>query len=93
MLSAIKQATAEFKEKHQKGELANAGVNAGVKLSKTQEKIIALIAKNNNISQLEIAKKMQINQSTIYRNIEKLKQLKILERSGSDKSGNWIIKR
>ena len=66
--------------------------NAGVKLSKTQGKIIALIAKNYNISQLEIANKMKINQSTVYRNIEKLKQLKILERSGSDKSGNWIIK-
>ena len=29
MLSAIKQATAEFKEKYQKNELEDAGVNAG----------------------------------------------------------------
>ena len=96
MLSAIKQATAEFKGKHRKNELesagVNAGANAGVKLSRTQGKIIALIAKDNNISQLEIAKKMKIDQSTVYRNIKKLKQLKILERNGSDKSGNWIIK-
>ena len=38
MLSAIKQVTAEFKEKYQKNELENAGVSAGVKLSKVQEK-------------------------------------------------------
>ena len=54
MLSAIKQATAEFREKYQKGELEKAGANAGVKLSKTQKKIITLVAKNGNISQLGI---------------------------------------
>ncbi|MCL2101241.1 MAG: winged helix-turn-helix domain-containing protein, partial [Fibromonadales bacterium] len=91
MLSAIKQATAEFREKYQKGELENAGVNAGVKLSKTQKKIIALVAKNGNISQLEIAEKMKINTSTIYRNIQKLKQLGILVRKGSDKTGVWML--
>ena len=46
-LSAIKQATAEFREKYQKGELEN----AGVKLSKTQKRIIALVAKNGNFEQ------------------------------------------
>ena len=95
MLSVIKQATSEFKEKYQKGELndagVNAGVNASVKLSKIQEKIIDLIIKNNNISQSEIARKMKINESTVYRNIEKLKQLNVLERKGSDKTGMWII--
>ncbi|MDR1182158.1 MAG: Fic family protein, partial [Bacteroidales bacterium] len=96
MLSVIKQATVEFKEKYQKGELdsagVNAGVNAGVKLSKTQEKIIALLKKDNTLSQSDIAKKLKINESTVYRNIEKLKQLEILERKGSDKNGIWIIK-
>ena len=96
MLSAIKQATAEFKEKYQRGEHddagVNAGVNAGVKLSKTQEKIIALIAKDHKISQSEIANKMKINESTVYRNIEKMKQMEVLERKGSDKTGIWIIK-
>jgi Fic family protein len=101
MLSAIKQATAEFKEKYQKNELKDAGVNAGVsagvsagvKLSKTQEKIVEIIAKDNSISQSEIAKKMKINESTVYRNIEKLKQLNVLERKGSDKAGIWLIKK
>ena len=70
---------------------ANAGVNAGLNLSKTQKKIITLIAKNNNISQSEIAIKMKIDESTVYRNIEKLKQMKILERNGNDKKGHWQI--
>jgi len=93
MLSAIKQATAEFKEKYQQNELENASVNTGVKLLKTQEEILAIIAKDNGISQSEIAKKMKINESTVYRNIEKLKKLGIVERIGADKSGIWIIKR
>ena len=96
MLLAIKQATAEFKEKYQKNEIedagVNAGVNAGVKLSKTQEKILSIIAKSNSISQSEIAKKMKINESTVYRNIEKLKEFGVLVRKGSDKTGIWIIK-
>jgi len=94
---AIKQATAEFKEKYQKNELedagVNAGVNAGVKLSKVQEKILDIIAKENSISQSEIAKKIKINESTVYRNIEKLKQLELLERKGSDKAGIWIVQK
>jgi Fic family protein len=93
MLLAIKQATAEFKEKYQNNKLKNADVNAGVKLSKTQEKIVTIIAKNNSISQSEIAKKLKISDSTVYRNIEKLKQLEILERKGSDKTGIWAIKK
>ncbi|MDR2145861.1 MAG: Fic family protein [Tannerella sp.] len=96
MLSAIKQATAEFKEKYLRNKLEDAGVNAGVnasvKLSKSQEKIVLLIVKDNSISQSEIAKKMKINESTVYRNIEKLKELGVLERKGADKTGIWIIK-
>jgi DNA-binding CsgD family transcriptional regulator len=61
---------------YRKGELkiagVNAGVNAGVKLSKTQIKIIELITKNNAVTQAGIAQKLKINESTVYRNIEKL---------------------
>jgi len=97
LLLAIKQATEEFKAKHQKGEITNAGVNAGVnegvKLSKTQKGIVAILAKNGNVSQAQIAKRMKISESTVYRNIEKLKLLGILERKGADKSGSWVIMR
>ena len=100
MLMAIKDAIADFKDKHINAEVAentgvagvNAGVNAGVKLSKTQAKILTQITKNQKLSQAEIARKLKINESTVYRNIEKLKQLNILERKGSDKTGIWIVK-
>jgi Fic family protein len=101
MLSTIKQATAVFKEKYNRGELkseshknagVNASVNAGVKLTETQKKILSLIEKDKTISQAEVAKKIKVNESTIYRNIEKMKLLKVLSRVGSDKSGHWIIK-
>jgi Fic family protein len=102
MLSAIKQATGEFKEKYLVGEIEgkntpakpnrNAGVNAGVKLSPTQEKIIVLLAENGSLSQAEIARQLKINAATVYRNIEKLKQMGLLERKGSDKTGVWVVK-
>jgi Fic family protein len=95
MLAIIKQATSEFKEKYRKGELkiagANAGANAGVKLSVTQLKIMGLIKKNSGITQAAIARKLQVTESTVYRNIAKLKQLKLLEREGNDKTGRWVV--
>jgi len=94
MLAAIKEATGDFKERHQKTITKdagiNAGINAGIKLSKTQEKILTIIAQNNRISQSEIAGLINISGSTVYRNIEKLKQLKMLERRGAKKDGIWI---
>ena len=94
MLSVIKQSTKEFREKRDIDYAGvNAGVNAGVKISKTQEKIFALIKKNNTISQSEISRKLKINISTVYRNIEALKQLNMIERHGSDKAGIWKILR
>jgi Fic family protein len=101
MLSALKQATREFKEKYNRGEIdhekaqiasVNASVIAGVKLSEIQKKIIAFIEKNNSISQAEIAKKLKVNESTVFRNIEKLKSLNLLSRVGADKSGKWVIR-
>ena len=92
MLSIIKQVTGEFKDKYQKDAGVNAGVNAGVKLTKIQVKIMSLINSNIFITQSEITKKLKVNESTVYRNIEKLKMLGILVREGSDKTGRWIIK-
>jgi fido (protein-threonine AMPylation protein) len=69
----------------------SAGVNAGVKLTKIQKKILLHIAKNTSVSQAKLARKLKVNESTIYRNIEKLKQANFLGRTGSDKTGHWTI--
>ena len=60
----------EFKEKYLK--------NAGVKLTKTQVKIMSLVNSNNIISQSEIAKKLKVSESTVYSKIERLKMLGVL---------------
>ncbi|MDR1542952.1 MAG: Fic family protein [Prevotellaceae bacterium] len=92
MLTALKDAISEFKEeKKEEIEKSDAGVNAGVKFSKTELKIIDLMRKNNTISQTEISKKMKLNESTIYRNIEKLKNLNIITRTVADKNGFWTV--
>ncbi|MCL2064217.1 MAG: Fic family protein [Candidatus Cloacimonetes bacterium] len=97
MLQAIKDSILVYKNTSQNASIEyagiNAGINAGIKLSKTQEKILSLIGKQDNITQEEIAKKIKISVSTVFRNIEKLKQLNLLSRNGARKDGLWVIKR
>lgn len=67
----------------------NASVNAGVKTSVTQKQIIELLKENPEITVKEIADKLGKNETTIVRNIGKLKEQELVERIGSDKSGYW----
>jgi Fic family protein len=77
----------------------NAGVNAGVdnvvdagvKLSETQIKIINCIRDNNTVTQTEMSNLLKVNETTIYRNMNKLKGAGIITREGSDKAGKWVI--
>lgn len=73
--------------------LVNEPVNAPVKLSNTQKLIIKLMKQNNQITQIELSKELEVNESTIKRNISKLKSKGILIRLGSDKNGYWKILR
>jgi CRISPR locus-related DNA-binding protein len=65
--------------------------NADVKLSSLQAKMIELIKLDGQISQKEIAKRLNVNRTTIYRNIEKLKKQGIIEHFGSDKTGGYRV--
>jgi ATP-dependent DNA helicase RecG len=53
--------------------------------------ILNLIDANNKISMEEMAKKLNVNQKTIKRDISKLKAKGLLERIGADKGGYWKI--
>jgi ATP-dependent DNA helicase RecG len=66
--------------------------NAPVKLTVTQQQILDLINANNNITREAISKTINKDLTTVRRAITKLKELKIIERIGSDKSGHWEIK-
>ena len=54
-------------------------------------KILSLISDNNQISALQIAKLLNVTSRTIQRDIEKLKELNKLKRSGLAKGGQWEI--
>ena len=62
-----------------------------VNLTKVQQDILKAIAKDNNISQNELAQKLSLARETINRNMKKLKEQGIIERVGADKNGHWEI--
>ena len=68
-------------------DLVNDLVNGPVK-----NKILGLIKSNPNINYDELATKIGVSASTIKRHIQKLKADGIVERFGSDKTGEYRIK-
>ena len=67
------------------------GRNVPVNLNKTENEILNLIIKNNNITHIEIANALKITDKTAKRNTKKLKEKGIIERIGPDKTGYWKI--
>ena len=57
----------------------------------TQEKIINLIRKNPAITQVEMAKILNLTRDGISYNIKILKEKGIIERVGSTKNGIWKL--
>ena len=54
-------------------------------------KIIALIADNNQISIRELSEKLGVTSKTIQRDLDLLKEKNIIRRIGADKGGHWEI--
>ena len=69
----------------------NAPVNATVKLNKTQKKILSLLYENKNATYDEIAKQLDIERTTVWRNIDAMKKKAVLRRVGEDKNGHWEV--
>lgn len=67
-------------------------IDVGVKLNKTQTKIVELMKNNLNITIGEMAKYAGVETRTIERNIKTLKEKSIIDRVGADKNGHWIVK-
>ena len=68
-------------------------VNDTVKLQNdtVNDTVFKLIKENNKITATEISKRLKISLSTAKRKIKKLKEKRIIERVGSDKTGYWKI--
>lgn len=68
-------------------------VNDTVNLNKTQTSILKEIDKKPEITIDELSKLISVETKTIERNICQLKEKNLLERKGSDKNGEWVIKK
>lgn len=53
--------------------------------------MLDLIGKNANITHSEIAKILSVTDKTAKRTTKALRELGLLKREGSDKTGFWII--
>ena len=69
----------------------NATVNATVKLSKTQRRILPILQSNKFASYEEIAKQLDIERTTVWRNLDSLKKKSVIKRVGGDKDGHWEV--
>jgi len=67
------------------------GEKFGVKFSVNQKKILSLIDKNPTITANEISDKLNITERAVEKNLAKLKELNIIDRTGSRKTGEWKI--
>ena len=62
------------------------------KLTTNQIEIIKAIHKNKRVTIKELSKRIKISDTAIDNNIQKLRNLGIIERVGSDKDGYWQVK-
>ena len=59
---------------------------------KTEEKVLRLITANSRITTAELAAECGLNENTIYKAVRKLRESGRIERKGSDRSGEWIVR-
>jgi ATP-dependent DNA helicase RecG len=69
----------------------NVGVNVTNDVTNRIEEIFNLIVENNQITASKIAEVLAVTKRTVLRDIEKLKELGLIERIGSRKFGEWKI--
>ena len=69
----------------------NVSVNVSVNDVSVKSNIIDMIRQKPNITASEMAKMLSVDERTVYRNLEKLKDSGKLTRIGADKNGYWKI--
>jgi len=72
-------------------ELVLTEANTTKALSKNQLAIILLMKENSHITLTEIENTLDLSKTTVYKNIKHLREHGYIDRSGSDKTGNWVI--
>lgn len=69
----------------------NGGVSGGVKLSEIDREVLECIKENGEFNAEEIAEAIKRGKRTVERAIKSLKELGMIERNGSDKTGSWKV--
>ena len=70
----------------------NGGINGGINdLSPKLKKVYEAIKNNANITYNQLSAELEFPESSIEKNIKKLKELNLIKREGSRKTGKWII--
>ena len=60
-------------------------------ISEREEKIIAIMKENPDITAVQIASELGVSSRTIENSIKKLREKKYIERQGATKDGRWIV--
>jgi predicted HTH transcriptional regulator len=68
------------------------GAEDAAKVTKNREYILNEIAANGHITIRELASKVGISERKVKDNIAKLKQVHVLKRVGTPRSGHWEVK-
>ncbi|NGX43672.1 MAG: hypothetical protein K940chlam7_01971, partial [Chlamydiae bacterium] len=74
-----------------KGRFDESNSSLNVPLSELQNLMLVEITENSKISYLELVEKLNKDRRTIGRNIQQLKEMGVLRRVGSKKTGFWEI--
>ena len=72
--------------------LINPPINPPMNLNETQQNIISILLQNRKIKIDEITNILGLKSNTIKKNIKQLKDMKLIERKGTTRNGEWIIK-
>ena len=82
----------KFKNPETLGKLPKSVDNANIySLTETQNRILKLIKSNKRITQAQISNILEVNVTTVARNLKTLKDKNIIRRNGSNKNGQWEL--
>ena len=85
----------EFFRNTDAGATVNGTVNGTVKPDESlfdQFPELQLMTAEPDITMNQLAERLHCGRTTVYRHINKLKEMNIVTRTGSDKSGTWVVK-
>lgn len=63
-----------------------------VKFNSTEKRILELLENNNSLTQIQIAKILNLSENCIYKNLRKLKEKGEIFRVGANKNGYWSLR-